>query len=200
MHEQERLSEEFFLENNIITLLGPIDDQVANLICKELLFLDYRFKKNAVPREQREITMFINSPGGSVTAGLAIYDTMNLVDADIRTVCMGMAASMGAFLLCSGTKGKREALPNSEVLIHQPLGGTQGQASDILNYAESIRRTREQLNTILSRNTGKPIESIRIDTDRDNRMTAKEACEYGLVDRVIETAPKAYDPSLYADG
>ena len=199
MHEQERLSEEFFIENNIITLLGQIDDSVANMICKQLLFLDYRFKKNAVPREQREITMFINSPGGSVTAGLAIYDTMNLVDADIRTVCMGMAASMGAFLLSSGTRGKREALPNSEVLIHQPLGGTQGQASDILNYAESIRRTREQLNTILARNTGKPIETIRIDTDRDNRMTAAEACAYGLVDRVIETVPKAYDPAAYSD-
>jgi len=197
MKNKETLSESFFVENNIITLLGPIDDEVANLIIKQLLFLDYRFKTEGIPREQREITMFINSPGGSVTAGLAIYDTMNLVDADVRTVCMGMAASMGAFLLSSGTRGKREALPNSEVLIHQPLGGTQGQASDILNYAESIRRTREQLNTILSRNTDKPIETIRIDTDRDNRMTAYEACAYGLVDTVIDVTPKAYDIKKY---
>lgn len=197
MKNKETLSESFFVENNIITLLGPIDDEVANLIIKQLLFLDYRFKTEGIPREQREITMFINSPGGSVTAGLAIYDTMNLVDADVRTVCMGMAASMGAFLLSSGTRGKREALPNSEVLIHQPLGGTQGQASDILNYAESIRRTREQLNTILSRNTDKPIETIRIDTDRDNRMTAYEARAYGLVDTVIEVTPKAYDIKKY---
>ena len=197
MKNKETLSESFFVENNIITLLGPIDDEVANLIIKQLLLLDYRFKTEGIPREQREITMFINSPGGSVTAGLAIYDTMNLVDADVRTVCMGMAASMGAFLLSSGTRGKREALPNSEVLIHQPLGGTQGQASDILNYAESIRRTREQLNTILSRNTDKPIETIRIDTDRDNRMTAYEARAYGLVDTVIEVTPKAYDIKKY---
>ena len=197
MKNKETLSESFFVENNIITLLGPIDDEVANLIIKQLLFLDYRFKTEGIPREQREITMFINSPGGSVTAGLAIYDTMNLVDADVRTVCMGMAASMGAFLLSSGTRGKREALPNSEVLIHQPLGGTQGQASDILNYAESIRRTREQLNTILSRNTDKPIETIRIDTDRDNRMTAYEARAYGLVDTVIDVTPKAYDIKKY---
>ncbi len=197
MKTSEKLSESFFVENNIITLLGPIDDEVANLIIKQLLFLDYRFKKDGIPREQREITMFINSPGGSVSAGLAIYDTMNLVEADIRTVCMGMAASMGAFLLSSGTRGKREALPNSEVLIHQPLGGTQGQASDILNYAESIRRTREQLNTILSRNTDKPIETIRIDTDRDNRMSAADACAYGLIDRVIDANPKAYDISKY---
>ncbi len=199
MKTPEKLSESFFVENNIITLLGAIDDEVANVIIKQLLFLDYRFKKDGIPREEREITMFINSPGGSVTAGLAIYDTMNLVEADIRTVCMGMAASMGAFLLSSGTRGKREALPNSEVLIHQPLGGTQGQASDILNYAESIRRTREQLNTILSRNTDKPIEAIRIDTDRDNRMNAYEACAYGLVDRVIEATPKAYDPLKYTE-
>ncbi len=197
MKTSEKLSESFFVENNIITLLGPIDDEVSNAIIKQLLFLDYRFKKDGIPREQREITMFINSPGGSVSAGLAIYDTMNLVDADIRTVCMGMAASMGAFLLSSGTRGKREALPNSEVLIHQPLGGTQGQASDILNYAESIRRTREQLNTILSRNTDKPIETIRIDTDRDNRMNAAEACTYGLIDRVIDATPKAYDIKKY---
>ncbi len=199
MKTPEKLSESFFVENNIITLLGAIDDEVANLIIKQLLFLDYRFKKEGVPREEREITMFINSPGGSDTAGLAIYHTMNHVDSDIRTVCMGMAASMGAFLLSSGTRGKREALPNSEVLIHQPLGGTQGQASDILNYAESIRRTREQLNTILSRNTDKPIDAIRIDTDRDNRMNAYEACTYGLVDRVIEATPKAYDPEKYKE-
>jgi ATP-dependent Clp endopeptidase proteolytic subunit ClpP len=137
------------------------------------------------------INIWINSPGGSVTAGMAIYDTMNCVDADIRTTCVGMAASMGAFLLSAGTKGKREALPNSEVMIHQPLGGTQGQASDILLYAAQIKDTRERLNTLLALHTGKPIEQIRLDTDRDNRMTAQAACEYGLIDRVIKTPIKA---------
>ncbi len=189
--ESEPLSDGFFLKRHTIKLWGPVCDEMANYAISALLYLDYMFKANNVPREDREINVWINSPGGSVSAGLAIYDTMNFVDADIRTTCVGMAASMGAFLLSAGTKGKREALPNSEVLIHQPLGGTQGQASDILLYAEQMRATREKLNILLALHTGKPIEQIRTDTDRDNRMSAQAACEYGLIDRVVQTPIKA---------
>lgn len=189
--ENEALSDGFFLKRNVIKLWGEVCDEMANYAISSLLYLDYFFKSKNVPRAEREINIWINSPGGSVSAGMAIYDAMNYVDADIRTTCIGMAASMGAFLLSAGTKGKREALPNSQVLIHQPLGGTQGQASDILLYAEQIRDTRETLNTFLSLHTGKPIEQIRIDTDRDNRMSAQAACEYGLIDRVIQTPIKA---------
>ena len=189
--EKGSLSDSFFLDRHVIKLWGPVTDEMANYVISALLYLDYSFEAQNVPRKDREINLWINSPGGSVSAGLAIYDTMNHVGADIRTTCVGLAASMGAFLLSAGTRGKREALPHSEVLIHQPLGGTQGQASDILLYAEQIRSTREELNHLLAIHTGKPIEQIRIDTDRDNRMSAQAACEYGLIDRVISTPIKA---------
>lgn len=189
--DREPLSDGFFLNRNVIKLFGEVCDEMANRAISAMLYLNYIFNLEKVPRSEREINIWINSPGGSVSAGLAIYDTMNFIDCDIRTTCVGMAASMGAFLLSAGTHGKREALPHSTVLIHQPLGGTQGQASDILLYAEQIRETREVLNSLLSKHTGKPIEQIRIDTDRDNRMTAAQAAEYGLIDRVILTPIKA---------
>ncbi len=193
VEENELPSDAFFLKRNVIKLWGPVTDEMANYVISSLLYLDHTFDAQNVPREDREVNIWINSPGGSVSAGLAIYDTMNYINADIRTTCVGMAASMGAFLLSAGTRGKREALPHSEVMIHQPLGGTQGQASDILLYAEQIRATREELNSLLALHTGKPIEQIRADTDRDNRMSAQAACEYGLIDRVIHTPLKAAD-------
>ena len=189
--ESEQLSDGFFLKRNVIKLWGQVCDEMANYAISSLLYLDHLFKARNIPRSEREINIWINSPGGSVSAGMAIYDTMNYVDADIRTTCVGVAASMGAFLLSAGTKGKREALPNSQVMIHQPLGGTQGQASDILLYAEQIRDTRERLNTLLALHTGKPIEQIRIDTDRDNRMSAQAARDYGLIDHIIQSPIKA---------
>jgi len=137
----------------------------------------------------KDISLYINSPGGSVSAGLAIYDTMNFIKCDVSTICIGMAASMGAFLLSSGAKGKRFALPNSEIMIHQPLGGAQGQATDIKIHAEHILRTRDRLNTILAKNTGKPLDIIAADTERDNFMTADAAMQYGLIDKVIEHRP-----------
>lgn len=137
----------------------------------------------------KDIALYINSPGGSVTAGMAIYDTMNYIKCDVSTICIGMAASMGAFLLSSGAKGKRFALPNSEIMIHQPLGGMQGQATDIKIHADHILRTRDTLNSILAKNTGKPIDVIAKDTDRDNFMSAEEAMNYGLIDKVIERRP-----------
>lgn len=188
--EREAFSEGFFLNRNVIKVFGEINDSMANTVVSALLYLDFLFKSEKVPRERREINMWINSPGGSVTAGFAIFDAMNFVDCDIRTTCIGMAASMAAFLLSSGTHGKREALPNSTILIHQPLGGTAGQTSDILLYAEQIRQTREQLNRIMAANTGRSFEQICIDTDRDNRMTAEEGREYGLIDRVVTGIPK----------
>lgn len=190
--EREPLSDGFFLNRNVIKLFGEVCDEMANYAISSMLYLNYIFTVEKVPRDQREINIWINSPGGSVSAGLAIYDTMNYIDCDIRTTCVGMATSMGAFLLSAGTHGKREALPHSTVLIHQPLGGTQGQASDILLYAEQIRETREVLNDLFAKHTGRPIEQIRIDTDRDNRMTAYAAREYGLIDRVIQTPIKAF--------
>lgn len=188
--EREAFSEGFFLNRNVIKVFGEINDSMANTVVSALLYLDFLFKSEKVPRERREINMWINSPGGSVTAGFAIFDAMNFVDCDIRTTCIGMAASMAAFLLSSGTHGKREALPNSTILIHQPLGGTAGQTSDILLYAEQIRQTREQLNRIMAANTGRSFEQICADTDRDNRMTAEEGREYGLIDRVVTGIPK----------
>lgn len=166
------------LKDRIIFLGGAIDDDVANIIIAQLLFL-------ASEDEKRDIQMYINSPGGSVTAGLAIYDTIQYLKPDVSTICIGMAASMGAFLLAGGKKGKRFALPNSKVLIHQPMGGTQGQAADIKIQAEEILRIREQMNKILSKNTGKPLSVVDKDTDRDYYMTAKEAQEYGIIDKVI---------------
>ncbi len=174
----------------MIKVFGEINYSMANTVVSALLYLDFLFKSEKVPRERREINMWINSPGGSVTAGFAIFDAMNFVDCDIRTTCIGMAASMAAFLLSSGTHGKREALPNSTILIHQPLGDTAGQTSDILLYAEQIRQTREQLNRIMAANTGRSFGQICVDTDRDNRTTAEEGREYGLIDRVVTGIPK----------
>ena len=166
------------LNDRIIMLNGQVDDASASVIIAQLLFLEGQ-------DPDKDISFYINSPGGSVSAGLAIYDTMQYIKCDVSTICMGMAASMGAFLLSSGAKGKRYALPNSEIMIHQPLGGAQGQASDIIIHADHIKRTRSNLNRILSENTGKPIEVIESDTERDNFMTASEAADYGLIDKVI---------------
>ncbi len=165
------------LEDRIIMLSGEIDDAVANAIVAQLIFLEGK-------DPDKDICLYINSPGGSVTAGLAIYDTMNYVKCDVSTICIGMAASMGAFLLSSGKKGKRFALPNSEIMIHQPLGGAQGQASDIKIQADHIIKIKQKLNKILSENTGKPIEQVEKDTDRDNYLSAEEALEYGLIDKI----------------
>lgn len=165
------------LDDRIVFITGEIDDALANTVIAELIFLEAK-------DPSKPINMYINSPGGSVSAGLAIYDTMNYIRSDVCTICVGMAASMGAFLLSSGAKGQRYALPNSEIMIHQPLGGVSGQASDIKIHAEHILRTKEKLNAILAANTGKDIAQIAADTDRDNFMSAQEALEYGLIDRV----------------
>jgi len=167
------------LNDRIIFLGEQVTDATASLVVAQLLFLE-----GADP--DKDISLYINSPGGSVTAGMAIYDTMQYIKCDVSTICIGMAASMGAFLLAAGTKGKRIALPNSEIMIHQPLGGAQGQASDIKIQAEHILRIKDNLNKILSERTGKPLDVICKDTDRDNFMTAQEALEYGLIDKVIE--------------
>ncbi|MDP4117985.1 MAG: ATP-dependent Clp endopeptidase proteolytic subunit ClpP [Bacillota bacterium] len=166
------------LVDRIVFLNGEVNDESAAAIIAQLLFLESQ-------DPDKDISFYINSPGGSVTAGLAIYDTMNYIKCDVSTICVGLAASMGAFLLSSGAKGKRISLPHSEILIHQPLGGTQGQATDIKIYTENILKMKQTLNTILSENTGKPLEIIERDTDRDNYMNADEACEYGLIDKVI---------------
>lgn len=166
------------LKERIILLNGEINDTLSNSIIAELLYLD------SVSND--DISLYINSPGGSITSGLAIYDTMNLINSDVSTICVGMAASMGAFLLSSGTKGKRYALPNAEVMIHQPLGGAEGQATEIKIAAERILKSRDKLNKILSKNTGKDISIIENDTERDNFMDSEEALEYGLIDKIIE--------------
>ena len=167
------------LNDRIIFLGEEVNDTTASLVVAQLLYLEAQ-------DPDKDIQMYINSPGGSVTAGMAIYDTMNYIKCDVSTICIGMAASMAAFLLSSGAKGKRFALKNSEVMIHQPLGGAQGQASDIKIHAEHILRTKEKLNRILAANTGKPLELIERDTDRDNFLSADEALAYGLIDRVYE--------------
>ncbi|EGQ4040037.1 ATP-dependent Clp endopeptidase proteolytic subunit ClpP [Staphylococcus pseudintermedius] len=167
------------LKDRIIMLGSAIDDNVANSIVSQLLFLQAQ-------DAEKDIYLYINSPGGSVTAGFAIYDTIQHIKPDVQTICIGMAASMGSFLLAAGVKGKRFALPNAEVMIHQPLGGAQGQATEIEIAAKHILRTRERLNKILSERTGQPIEKIEKDTDRDNFLTAQEAKEYGLIDEVME--------------
>ncbi|HOP11233.1 MAG TPA: ATP-dependent Clp endopeptidase proteolytic subunit ClpP [Oscillospiraceae bacterium] len=167
------------LLNDRIVMLGEeVNEVTAGLVVAQLLYLEGQ-------DPEKDIQLYINSPGGSVTAGLAIYDTMQFIKCDVSTICIGMAASMGAFLLAAGTKGKRFALPNSDILIHQPMGGAQGQASDIKIHADHILRTRENLNRILAERTGKPIEVISKDTDRDNFMTAEQAVEYGLIDKVL---------------
>ena len=166
------------LKDRIIMLSGPIDDNTANSVIAQLLFLDAQ-------DSEKDIYIYINSPGGSVSAGLAIYDTMNFIKADVQTIAMGMAASMGSFLLTAGEKGIRFALPNAEIMIHQPLGGAQGQATEIEIAARHILQTRERLNKILAERTGQPMEVIERDTDRDNYMTAQQAKEYGLIDEVM---------------
>lgn len=174
------------LKDRIIMLSGPIDDTVANSVVAQLLFLDAQ-------DPDKDIYLYINSPGGSVTAGMAIFDTMNFVNADVQTIVIGMAASMGSLLLTAGAEGKRFALPNAEVMIHQPLGGAQGQATEIEIAARHILKTREKLNKILADATGQPIEVIERDTERDNFMSAEEAKEYGLVDEIIENSKKIGD-------
>ena len=168
------------LKDRIIFLGEEVNEHTASLIVAQLLYLESE-------DPDKDISLYINSPGGSVTAGMAIYDTMQYIKCDVATICIGMAASMGAFLLSSGAKGKRYALPNSEIMIHQPLGGARGQAEDIRIQAELILKTRERLNRILAENTGKDIETIAKDTDRDNYMTAEEAVEYGLIDKVVKS-------------
>jgi ATP-dependent Clp protease, protease subunit len=171
------------LKDRIIFLGSPIDDTVANSIIAQMLFL-------AAEDPEKDISLYINSPGGSITAGMAIYDTMQYIKPDVSTICVGLAASMGSFLLMAGAKGKRYALPNSEVMIHQPLGGTRGQAADIKIHAERIIKMRDKLNRIYAERTGQPLERIERDTDRDYFMSAEEAKEYGLIDQVIEKIGK----------
>jgi ATP-dependent Clp protease, protease subunit len=167
------------LRERVVFLVGPVNDATANLVVAQLLFLESE-------NPDKDISLYINSPGGSVSAGMSIFDTMQFIKPDVSTLCMGMAASMGAFLLCAGAKGKRFALPNSKVMIHQPLGGAQGQATDIEIHAREILKTREQLNKILAERTGQALEKIQADTERDYYMSAAEAKDYGLVDQVIE--------------
>ncbi len=166
------------LNDRIIFLADEVNDTTASLVVAQMLYLEAQ-------DPDKDVYFYINSPGGSISAGMAIYDTMNYIKCDVSTICIGMAASMGAFLLSSGAKGKRFALPNAEVMIHQPLGGMQGQASDIKIHADHILRIREKLNAILAEQTGKPLETIQKDTERDNFMTAVQAMEYGLIDKVI---------------
>lgn len=167
------------LKERIIFVTGPVEDGMSVLVVAQLLFLE-------AEDPDKDINIYINSPGGSVTAGMAIYDTIQYIKPEVSTICVGLAASMGAFLLSAGTKGKRYSLPNAEIMIHQPLGGVRGQAEDIKIHAEWILRTREKLNRILSENTGQPLEKVAADTDRDNFMSADEAKEYGIIDEVIK--------------
>ena len=167
------------LNDRIIFLADEVNDTTASLVVAQLLFLEAQ-------DPDKDISLYINSPGGSISAGMAIYDTMNFIKCDVSTICIGMAASMGAFLLSSGAKGKRFALPNSEIMIHQPLGGMQGQASDIKIHADHIIRIKEKMNRILAQQTGKDYEQVCLDTDRDNFLTAEQALEYGLIDKVID--------------
>ena len=167
------------LKDRIIFLGEPIDDHVANIVIAQVLFLD-------AEGSDKDIKFYINSPGGSVTAGLAIYDTMQYIKSDVSTICVGMAASMGAMLLAAGTKGKRFALPNAEIMIHQVLGGAEGQASDVKIRAEHILKIKDKMNALLAKHTGQPIKKVETDTDRDNYMSADEAAKYGLIDKVIK--------------
>jgi ATP-dependent Clp protease, protease subunit len=170
------------LRERIIFLVGPVNDAVANLVVAQMLFLESE-------NPDKDISLYINSPGGSVSAGMSIFDTMNFVKPQVATLCMGMAASMGAFLLSAGAKGKRMSLPNAKIMIHQPLGGAQGQATDIEIHAREILKTREQLNRILAERTGQSLEKIQLDTERDYFMSATEAQNYGLIDQVLEKRP-----------
>ena len=166
------------LKDRIIFLGGEVTDDEANLIVAQMLFLE-------VDDPDKDISLYINSPGGSITAGMAIYDTMQYIRCDVSTICIGMAASMGAFLLAAGAKGKRRALPNGEILIHQPLGGARGQATEVAIHAEQLIKTREKMNRILAERTGQSVEQIALDTERDHYMTAEEALKYGLIDEII---------------
>jgi ATP-dependent Clp protease protease subunit len=168
------------LKERVVFLVGPVDDNTANIIVAQLLFLESE-------NPDKDVSFYINSPGGSVTAGMAIYDTMQFINCDVSTMVIGQAASMGALLLCGGAKGKRYSLPHSRVMIHQPLGGVQGQATDIEIHAKEILHTRERLNKILADHTGQPIEKIAVDTDRDNFMSADASVEYGLIDKVLHS-------------
>ena len=174
------------LQDRIIMLCGEVNDDVASLVVSQLLFLESQ-------DPNKDISLYINSPGGVVSAGFAIYDTMNYLKCDVSTICMGLAASMGSFLLAGGTKGKRFALPNAEIMIHQPSGGAKGQETEIRIVAEQILKTRERLNRILSENTGKPLDVIAADTERDNYMTAQEAKEYGLIDDVLVSRKRLHE-------
>lgn len=167
------------LNDRIVFLSEEVNDVTASLVVTQLLYLEAQ-------DADKEISLYINSPGGSISSGMAIYDTMNFIKCDVSTICIGMAASMGAFLLAAGAKGKRIALPNSEIMIHQPLGGMQGQATDIKIHADHILRIKDKMNRILAENTGKPLKTIEKDTERDNFMTAQEALEYGLIDKIYE--------------
>ncbi len=167
------------LNDRIVFLSEEVNDVTASLVVAQLLYLEAQ-------DADKEISLYINSPGGSISSGMAIYDTMNFIKCDVATICIGMAASMGAFLLAAGAKGKRIALPNSEIMIHQPLGGMQGQATDIKIHADHILRIKDKMNRILAENTGKPLKTIEKDTERDNFMTAQEALEYGLIDKIYE--------------
>ncbi len=171
------------LKERIVFLGEEVNSTSASIVVAQLLFLE-------AEDPNKDIHMYINSPGGEITSGMAIYDTMNYIKCDVSTICIGMAASMGAFLLAGGAKGKRMALPNAEIMIHQPLGGTQGQATEIEIAAKHIIRTKEKLNRMLSQNTGKPYEQVCADTERDNWMTAQEALDYGLIDSIVENRPR----------
>lgn len=187
---KEEFSYQYSLNRNTINIFETITENTAERVISQLLYLDDKFKSEYVPKKDRIITIQINSPGGSVSDGLAIYDTMNYIDAKICTVGLGICASMGAFLLSSGTKGMRKVAENCEVLIHQPLGGASGQAADIIIAARHIEKVRERLNRILAANTGKSIEQIRLDTDRDTVFDANEAVSYGLVDTIVKRKNK----------
>ncbi len=181
----EVLSEQYLLGKNQVYIFGAIETGMAARVIPQMHYIDQKMIENNVPKEDRVLTLLINSPGGAVSDGLAIYDTINSLNCEVRTICVGLAASMGAFLLSSGSKGMRFALPNSEILIHQPLGGAQGQASDIIIAARHIEHTRRRLNNVLAMNTGRDIEQISADTDRDYVMSAEEALEYGLIDKIL---------------
>ena len=181
----EFLSDQYLLRKNQIYLFGGIDTCMAARVIPQMHYIEQKMIDENLPEEDRILTLLINSPGGSVSDGLAIYDTINMLSCKVRTICVGLAASMGAFLLSSGSRGMRLALPNSEILIHQPLGGARGQASDIIIAAKHIEHTRRTLNSILAMNTGKTIEQIAQDTDRDYTMTAREAKAYGLIDNIL---------------
>ena len=182
----EVLSEQYLLSKNQVYIFGVIETGMAARIIPQMHYIEQKMIEQNVPEEERILTVLINSPGGSVSDGLAIYDTINSLNCHVRTICVGMAASMGAFLLSAGTRGMRLALPNSEIMIHQPLGGARGQATDIILAAKHIENTRKKLNGILAMNTGKSVARIAKDTDRDNVMSAEEALEYGLIDQILK--------------